>query len=676
LWNKKCPICLTVRGSNINKIKWDKIMKKIFILTFLIFFSNGLSQNLIRENEELQPFGLQDKIITSLNAEQGDYGNNIQISDYVFAGTTEDGVFETSATSGFPDWVPIGLEDKSVTALTVQHWGTGPIDGLTLFAAVSPDYEHGDSTLIFRREVYLPTDTNWVVSDSGLDKNSTRIYVLNSYYFSGHEPPQPILAGGSNGLFQASPIDYFWSQSEIESESSQPVISAIDIAPHWWPQSGIAWAAGYSGLAPNVTPIALRSTDQGLTWKMFPLSSFPSSATSVVINTRNPDSVYIAGSNFLYLTPDNGENWEVLLSTRGGGIGTVALDPLNPENVFAGGFFFDDSHQSPNHGVFLHSTDGGKDWSEPDPVTEMQLKEVTSIVVSRKPNDDYGFAFIGTEGTGVWRYEYQTIKNDASSYFPLALNHGWNYDSNLFPHTEKITDSLRINDTLYFGLSIDDAEPYMFFRQSANKVFVLDITDSTEAMLYDFNAEIGESWELPEEFYCNYGKEVTLVSKCDTVETPAGTFYNCYHFTHSAFCADAGITDTWLAKGTGKVRYKEIFFAGEGNFVLSDYVTSIDKNSEQLKDFSFRLFQNYPNPFNPSTKIEFVIPKSSFVSLKIYDLLGREVASLVNEEKNPGSYEVEFSAKGGDAYNLSSGTYFYQIKAGDFVKTKKMIYLK
>jgi hypothetical protein len=645
-------------------------MKKLFILFILIFFSDGLSQNLIRENQELQPFGLQDKVVTSLTIEKGDYNTNIQISDNVFAGT-ENGVFGTSATSDSSDWISLGLENKSVTALTVQHWGAGPIDGLTLFAAVSPDYEHGDSTLIFRREVYLPTDTNWVVSDSGLDKNSTRIYVLNSYYFSGHEPPQPILAGGSNGLFQASRIDYFWSQSEIESESSQPVISAIDVAPHWWvPQSGIAWAAGHSGLAPNVTPIALRSTDQGLTWKMFPLSSFPFSATSVVINTRNPDSVYIAGNNFLYLTPDNGESWEVLLSTRGGGIGTVALDPLNPENVFAGGFFFDDSHQSPNHGVFLHSTNGGKDWNEIFP-SAGTLESVTSIVVSRKPNNDYGYAFIGTEGTGVWRYKYKTLTNDDSLYFPLTLNHEWNYDSNLFPRTEKITDSLRINNKLYFGLSIDDREPYLFFRQSANKVFVLDISDSTEAMLYNFDAEIGESWELPENFYCSYGKEVTLVSKNDTVETPAETFYNCYHFTHISFCQDAGVTDTWLAKGTGKVRYKEIFFVGEGDFVLTDNITSADKNSKLPNDISFRLFQNYPNPFNPITNIGFRIAEFGFVSLKVYDVLGKEVATLINEEKYPGSYEVEF-----DGSNLSSGIYFYRLTADNFTQTKKLILLK
>ena len=89
----------------------------------------------------------------------------------------------------------------------------------------------------------------------------------------------------------------------------------------------------------------------------------------------------------------------------------------------------------------------------------------------------------------------------------------------------------------------------------------------------------------------------------------------------------------------------------------------------------FFLFQNYPNPFNPSTKIKFVIPKSSFVNLKVYDVLGREVATLVNEEKHAGSYEVEFNPVSG-IRNLASGIYFYKLQVGSYSSTKKMIYLK
>jgi FlgD Ig-like domain len=97
---------------------------------------------------------------------------------------------------------------------------------------------------------------------------------------------------------------------------------------------------------------------------------------------------------------------------------------------------------------------------------------------------------------------------------------------------------------------------------------------------------------------------------------------------------------------------------------------------------AFMLYQNYPNPFNPSTKIRYTIPASiaggsnNLVTLKIYDMLGNEIATLVNGEKPAGTYEVEFSAKSRNGADLPSGVYFYRLTAGSFVQTQKMILLK
>jgi hypothetical protein len=85
----------------------------------------------------------------------------------------------------------------------------------------------------------------------------------------------------------------------------------------------------------------------------------------------------------------------------------------------------------------------------------------------------------------------------------------------------------------------------------------------------------------------------------------------------------------------------------------------------------FNLFQNYPNPFNPSTVISFQLPVSGYTTVKVYNILGSEVATLVNGEKQAGRYEIDFNARG-----LSSGIYFYTIKAGSFVETKKMVLVK
>ena len=113
-------------------------------------------------------------------------------------------------------------------------------------------------------------------------------------------------------------------------------------------------------------------------------------------------------------------------------------------------------------------------------------------------------------------------------------------------------------------------------------------------------------------------------------------------------------------------------------------VTTVELETDDLPG-NFILFQNYPNPFNPSTKIKFTIPQSPLpggdgrgvlITLKVYDVLGNEVATLVNEEKPAGSYEVEFSVGQNSILSLSSGIYFYQLRAGNFVESKKMVLLR
>jgi hypothetical protein len=101
-----------------------------------------------------------------------------------------------------------------------------------------------------------------------------------------------------------------------------------------------------------------------------------------------------------------------------------------------------------------------------------------------------------------------------------------------------------------------------------------------------------------------------------------------------------------------------------------EYLVDVEDNINEIPE-KFSLDQNYPNPFNPSTTIKYSIPKQSNVALKVFDVLGSEVATLVNKEQSQGNYEVEF-----DGSDLTSGIYFYRLQAGDYVQTKKMILLK
>jgi len=95
------------------------------------------------------------------------------------------------------------------------------------------------------------------------------------------------------------------------------------------------------------------------------------------------------------------------------------------------------------------------------------------------------------------------------------------------------------------------------------------------------------------------------------------------------------------------------------------------ENKSTIVPAEYSLYQNYPNPFNPSTTIEYHIQELSLVTIKVYNVLGKEVATLINEYKPAGKYETEFNAA-----NLPSGIYFYKVQAGDFVETKKMILMK
>ena len=207
---------------------------------------------------------------------------------------------------------------------------------------------------------------------------------------------------------------------------------------------------------------------------------------------------------------------------------------------------------------------------------------------------------------------------------------------------------------------------------------------SSDGMVYtwglnDFgqlgNSNTGTNSNLPVAVYTNgylNGKTITQIG--------AG-------FDHSLALDSDGLLYSW-----GNNTYGEL---GIGNNTHRNIPVQVNQSiigvlpvDEQLPAiFNFELSQNYPNPFNPSTKIRYTIPnviaspngtkQSVNVTLKIYDVLGNDIATLVNEEKSAGSYEVEFSTGSfGDAAEFTSGVYFYKLQAESFVETKKMLLLR
>jgi len=115
----------------------------------------------------------------------------------------------------------------------------------------------------------------------------------------------------------------------------------------------------------------------------------------------------------------------------------------------------------------------------------------------------------------------------------------------------------------------------------------------------------------------------------------------------------------------GKLSYRVKQIDNNGNFKYSDIV------NVNLVTKDFKLYQNHPNPFNPTTRIKFSVPERNNVNIKIFNMIGQEIQEIVNQEYEAGNYNVEFNAS-----NLASGVYFYRIQSGNFVESKKMIYLK
>lgn len=202
----------------------------------------------------------------------------------------------------------------------------------------------------------------------------------------------------------------------------------------------------------------------------------------------------------------------------------------------------------------------------------------------------------------------------------------------------------------------DDPLPVELTSFTANVKGVnvaLNWETATEVNNYGFEIEKSEFRSQDSEEKNNEWKKIGFVNGHGNSNSPK--FYT--------------FTDNSKLSGSYSYRLKQIDF--DGKFEYSPVV-----EISLMKSLQFALEQNYPNPFNPTTKISFTIPSSgndlsAFTTLKIYDILGREITALVNEKKSAGHYEIDFNAS-----NLSSGIYFYTLSSGNFIQTKKMLVIK
>ncbi len=236
--------------------------------------------------------------------------------------------------------------------------------------------------------------------------------------------------------------------------------------------------------------------------------------------------------------------------------------------------------------------------------------------------------------------------------------------------TERIVDTVRMKGELYYRFDTLSYQPNVLLRESGPQVY--RFIDTSEVLWYNFSADSGATWKIPTLGY------MTVEDTSDTADVPASNFSGCRRFLWNPG-PDAGSTD-WVARGTGIVRRVLNTIAGPRPWYLSSaLITSVDSRSDQQEMASrFIPEQNYPNPFNPLTIIQYTVggtrgqgPGISKIRLVVYDLLGKEVRILVDEQKQPGNYEVSF-----DGSVLASGVYFYRLTAGSFAQSHKMFLVK
>jgi hypothetical protein len=262
----------------------------------------------------------------------------------------------------------------------------------------------------------------------------------------------------------------------------------------------------------------------------------------------------------------------------------------------------------------------------------------------------------------------------AFNTYPLNDGDFWQYELNGSPNYiswEVIGDTtMENNGTTYKIIQRNDGyNSYKRFFE--DKVYTYNSYYEEETIEYDFTLQPGDTvLYVPRE---NDTILVTLVNiKFDNIfgsnrKQWVFLFDDIPYFDVKVWATitdSIGLTLSWNIFDTRELVGSIIKGITYGN------ITSIGNiQNDFIK--SFTLFQNFPNPFNPNTKISYSIPKTSLVLLKIFNVLGQEVATLINEEKPSGNYEITWYAK-----NLPSGVYFYQLKAGEFIETRKMLLLK
>jgi photosystem II stability/assembly factor-like uncharacterized protein len=347
----------------------------------------------------------------------------------------------------------------------------------------------------------------------------------------------------------------------------------------------------------------------------------------------------------VYKSTNNGDSWFPTSLT-----GSVRAFTVSGNNIFVG-----------IYGVFL-STDNGTSWAQTSLINHL----VRALTVSGNN------VFAGTSDSGVYK-----STNNGTNWIQTSLNNKW-------------VNALEVNGNNIFAGIYNYPSPYGGVYLSANNGSSWTQTSLSNKTVWSLAVNGNYIFAGTD-----YGISVSTDNGIMWAQTPLNN-YEVRSLTINGNNVFAGTdnngvylsTDngtTWTQRNEGLanssiealcISNNYIFAGTNGNGVyrrpLSELI-GIKPISEQIPSY-FSISQNYPNPFNPTTKIKFDIPNKGLqplVHVRVYDILGKEAAILVNQQLQPGTYEVEW-----DASNQPSGVYFYKISAGEFIETKKMVFIK
>ncbi|MDO8549145.1 MAG: T9SS type A sorting domain-containing protein [Ignavibacteria bacterium] len=285
--------------------------------------------------------------------------------------------------------------------------------------------------------------------------------------------------------------------------------------------------------------------------------------------------------------------------------------------------------------------------------------------------------------------KHLALDTDLFSWFPLQIGNAWVYNSTFMGDTSaeeyissrEVIDTILYNNDQYFiveNKTYDLAKTIQssfgdYYRVDSStgiiyKAFFINDSLTHEELYLDLTTEEGDTFHI-DEFHPILFESEEPFNQWGINSTKRNYIGQSTPLYNFSIIKDIGLSyEFWWELVGFEHKLKGAVIDGT---IYGDITPlGVDDEKENLPT-EFSLSQNFPNPFNPTTNIGFRIAEFGFVSLKVYDVLGREVATLVNEEKQTGVYEVEFNATG-----LSSGIYFYTLKAGDFNQTKKLILLR